>query len=109
MKNGLMWRMNLVGFLVLLAWCLMGLFILLGLLSVSSCSRETAARRWRFENTIMLPPGRKLVGATWKGNDLWTVTRPARPGEPADEDWRLDEYSSWSLFNGRLILRETAK
>ena len=109
MKDGSMWRAGLARCLVFLAWCLVG-FILFGpLLSASSCSRGAAARRWRFDNTIVLPPGRKLVGVAWKGSDLWTVTRPARPGEPADEAWHLDEYSSWGLFDGRLILRETAK
>jgi hypothetical protein len=98
--------MRLANFLAGVLLFLVGIIVLL---SVSSCTRGAAARRWRFENTIVLPPGRKLVGVTWKGNDLWTITRPAKPDEPVDEAWHLDEHSSWGFFSGRLILRETAK
>ena len=93
---------------VCLVVCAVGL-AMSGLLSASSCTQETAVRKWGFESTIVLPPGRKLAGVTWKGNDLWTVTKPAKPGESADEVWYLDEHSSWGVFGGRLILRETAK
>lgn len=81
---------------------------LIGLLSFVSCSPAAMVQHWG-ESAITLPPGRKLVGASWKGSNLWTVTRPAKAGETADEIWHMDEHSSWGGFSSRIILRETPR
>lgn len=85
------------------------LCIVLGATILFSCTQGARVRHWGFKSTIVLPPGRKLANVTWKGNDLWTVTRPAMANETANETWYLDEFSSWGILSGRLILQETAK
>jgi hypothetical protein len=90
----------------ILAWALcIGLAVVISF----SCTQGARVRHWGFKSTIVLSPGRKLVNVTWKGSDLWTVTRPVKVNETSDETWYMDEFSSWSILNGRLILQETPK
>jgi hypothetical protein len=90
----------------MLAWALC---IGLALAISFSCTQGARVRHWGFSSTIVLPPGRKLANVAWKGNDLWTVTRPTTANEISNETWYLDEFSSWGILSGRLILQETSK
>ena len=63
---------------------------------------------WGIITVAAAPPGRKLVGASWKGGELWVLTRPAREGEVPDQAWTLDEYSSWGVFNSHILLKESS-
>ena len=64
---------------------------------------------WGVSTVVEAPPGRKLVNAMWKGSDLWILTRPAGEGEKPDQEWMLDEYSTWGVFNNHILLKETPK
>lgn len=64
---------------------------------------------WGVSTVVETPPGRKLVNAMWKGSDLWILTRPAGEGEKSDQEWRLDEYSTWGVFNNHILLKETPR
>ena len=64
---------------------------------------------WGAVTTVPLPPGRKLAGTSWKGNDLWVLTREAAVGEKSDQIWSLDEYTGWGIFNFHIVLKETTK
>lgn len=54
---------------------------------------------------VELPPETKLVTATWKGSDLWYLTRPARKGE-APETSTFQESSALGIMQGRVIFTE---
>ena len=55
---------------------------------------------------VQAPPGRKLGNAMWKDGDLWILTRPAGEGERPDQEWTLDEHSSWGILNNHILLKE---
>jgi hypothetical protein len=61
---------------------------------------------WGVNTVVEAAPGRKLVDAMWKGDDLWILTRPAGEGERADREWMLDEYSTWGALNNHILLKE---
>jgi hypothetical protein len=90
----------------ILAWVLcIGLAVAISF----SCTQGARVRHWGFKSTIVLPPGRKLVNVTWKASNMWTLTRPAAVNESSNETWYMDEFSSWGILSGRLILQETPK
>lgn len=68
----------------------------------------TRVKSWGVQVVVQVPPGRKLVGASWKGDGLWVLTRPTAPGEISNQVWEMDEYSGWGLFGGHVELREAA-
>ena len=75
----------------------------------TACTRMNRAQRWGFQETVILPAGRKLVNATWKDSNLWILTRPALAGESSDAEWAFDEHSSWGMLSGKIILKETPR
>lgn len=90
----------------------MGAIALLFGIQVLVCSpRDKLVSRmetWGAVTTVPLPPGQKLAGTSWKGNDLWVLTREATVGEKSDQIWSLDEYTGWGIFNFHIVLKETA-
>jgi len=83
--------------------------ILAGLviLAVVHRQRIAEAHRWNTARTVTLPPGRKIAGATWKGDTLWVLSRPAAEIEISDEVMYLDEHSGWGVLSGHIVLQET--
>lgn len=57
---------------------------------------------------VDLPEGQKLINVTWKQNDLWILTRDARPGERS-ENYKFDESSALGIFEGTVKIRENLK
>ena len=55
---------------------------------------------------IELPPKSKLVLITWKGDNLWVLSRPFREGEKA-ETYTYQEDSKWGLIEAKIVIRET--
>lgn len=55
---------------------------------------------------IELPPKTKLVLLTWKGDNLWVLSRPFREGEKA-ETYTYQEDSKWGLIEAKIVIRET--
>lgn len=64
---------------------------------------------WGMITVVEVPPGKKLVNASWKNGELWILTRPAREEEASDQAWTLDEYSSWGVFNNHILLKERTR
>jgi hypothetical protein len=52
-----------------------------------------------------LKPGLKLVNITWKGADVWALTRPMQDGERA-ETYTFGESSNWGFFEGSIKVVE---
>ena len=82
-----------------------------GLASGCSPNNRLVSRRhaWGVNTVVDVPAGRKLANAMWKGGDLWILTRPAVEGERSDQEWMLDEYSTWGALNNHILLKETPK
>lgn len=86
-----------------------GLLVLIAVVLGSACNSNTRARQFGGTTTVQLPPGKKLVTATWKeGNDLWYVLRDAKQDEKP-ETLEFVESSAWGMLNGKVILVEQAK
>lgn len=67
------------------------------------------ARYWGGNQLINLPPGEKLVNATWKGNtaSLWILTAPM-PSDYAPTNYTFREYSALTLIEGTVLIRESS-
>jgi len=79
------------------------LLIFLVVMSLTGCHYTT--RNFGGSMTIELEPGYKLEEITWKGDDLWLLTRPMRDGEGA-ETHTFYENSEWGVFEGSVTVVE---
>lgn len=71
----------------------------------SGCTENQRARQWGGTATVELQPGRKLVTASFRQDNLWLLTRASKPGE-IPEVYELIEDSSFGMMNGKVIIRE---
>ena len=72
------------------------------------CTEGQRAKQWGGSATAdEMPCGKKVVTVTWKGDDLWILTRKLRDGEPV-ETYIFTEDSSWGILNGTVKLKERA-
>jgi hypothetical protein len=85
-------------------WCILALAICSAFL-VTACTENQRARNFGGTATVDLAPGRKLVNATFKKDDLWLLTRAAKPDEKP-EVFEFVEDSSFGVMNGKVIIRE---
>lgn len=53
-----------------------------------------------------LPKGEKLVNVTWKGTDLWYVTKPMT-NKDSVETYSFTERSNLGIMSGKYIIHET--
>lgn len=70
------------------------------------CTDNQRARSAGGAMTVTLPPGQKLVNATWKNEQLWYLTRPAFVTE-SPETLTFKEKSSFGLMEGSVLFKET--
>jgi len=54
---------------------------------------------------VHVPAGSKLIGASWKGEDLWYLYRPIRENEKP-ETTTLQESASFGVLEGKVIFQE---
>lgn len=71
-----------------------------------SCTEQERARGWGGSTSMQLDKGRKLVNVTWKGTDMWVLTRKMHDGEQA-ETYEFKESSSWGMMEGSVTIVET--
>ncbi len=74
-------------------------------ISLIGCTQQGMAKHWGGTATETLPPGQKLVCATWEEQNLWYVLRPMREGEVA-ETYTIHESSAWGVMQGNIIVHE---
>lgn len=55
---------------------------------------------------VDVPKGQKLIEATWKGSDIWYLTRPMREDEDP-ETFTLQEDSNLGIIEGKVIFKES--
>jgi hypothetical protein len=90
---------------ILSAVILLGL-IMLGLIFLTSCTENSRVKKFGGTGTINLPANQKLITATWKGDNVWYLTRPMRQGE-APETYEFKEESSFGLIEGTYLIVES--
>lgn len=78
--------------------------IMIGTLLVS-CTNQQMAKEYGGTATIALPPGKKLITATWKDTHLWYLLRDIKPGE-TPETYEFKESSNFGIMQGTVIFKE---
>jgi hypothetical protein len=76
------------------------------LITLAGCTDNAKARRWGGTEIIQLPPGQKLVTATWKEADLWYVTEPMDPDYVAKTK-TFKEKSQFGYMEGTIQFVES--
>lgn len=76
----------------------------LGIL-LSGCTENQRAKSMGGTMTVTLPAGTKFVNATWKGEELWYLTRPMHTNESA-ETHAFKEKSSFGIVEGTVLFVE---
>ena len=75
---------------------------------MAGCTANERAKQYGGTMQVNLPPGQKLVNATWKDeNQLWYLMRPMREGEKP-EVVTFKEDSSFGLVEGTVVFVESA-
>lgn len=74
--------------------------------AATACTQNQRAREFGGEMVVNVACDQVVFDVTWKGEDLWYATQPARP------DWRPErktfaEASSFGLVEGRVTLVES--
>lgn len=75
---------------------------------LTGCTSQYVAREWGGTAEVKLPPNEKLIHITWKEDHLWYLTRPMTKEDVA-ETYSFQESSSWGVFEGTVIVKETKK
>ena len=93
--------------------CASALLVVLGgaaAYSIYSFWGLATRRRWiepREEvREVVVPPGMKVEGVSWRETDLWLLTRPARPGETVGTIYILYRPLGWAVVRTRFSVRE---
>jgi hypothetical protein len=73
---------------------------------MTSCTDNQRARDWGGTATVELQSGQKLIEATWKGAELWYLTRDMRADE-SPETYKFQEKSSLGVMEGTVIFKES--
>jgi len=73
---------------------------------MTSCTENERVKNFGGTQTIELPAGEKLIEATWKGDQLWYLTRPMRENE-SPETFKFQEKSSFGMIEGTVIFKES--
>lgn len=71
--------------------------------SLTGC--KSIAKSYGGTITIDVPKGQKVIEATWKGSDVWYLTRPMYEDEKP-ETFTLQEDSNFSIMEGKVIFKE---
>jgi len=72
----------------------------------TSCTENERVKSFGGIGNINLPTGQKLVNITWKGTQIWYLTRPMRNDE-TPETYRFQEESNWGVVEGTYLIQES--
>lgn len=81
----------------------LGASITVATLLLTGC--QSIARNYGGSAKIELEPGEKLEMITWKGDDLWYLTRPMRDDETAET--HVFKQSKDLGFEGEVVIIES--
>ena len=82
-------------------------FFTLGLIVFSSCTENTRVKSWGGTGQLEIPKDKKFVNITWKGEDLWIITRPRKATDTTYETYHFQEESSWGMMEGTYVITES--
>lgn len=77
----------------------------LALMALTSCTKQQKVRTFGGNEAVKIEKKRKLISATWKGDNLWILTRPMREGE-VPETYFFTESSSFGVWEGSITFIE---
>lgn len=80
--------------------------ILILSLGLTSCTDNVRVKSYGGEATLNLPKGKKLVNITWKGENLWILTKDMHENDIA-EKYSFKEESSFGIVQGEYVIHET--
>ena len=80
--------------------------ILIIILVIALCGCQAAARNLGSDVTIELEPNQKLEMITWKGSNLWYLTRPMTANDVA-ETHVFQESSIFGIVEGTVTIIES--
>tara|TARA_B100000927_G_C16415098_1_gene448935 strand:- start:882 stop:1178 length:297 start_codon:yes stop_codon:yes gene_type:complete len=75
------------------------IYLIVGLISLASCTQNSRAKSWGGTAEIVLPKGKKLVTATWKESNLWYLTKDMTEDDIA-ETYEFKEESGYGVMEG---------
>ena len=78
------------------------LFLLLTIVSVSSCTENERAKNFGGKEDITLKPSEEFVNATWKDDNLWLITKDTLTNE-----YIMREKSSYGVWEGEIRVKAT--
>jgi hypothetical protein len=81
------------------------LLVIATVITTMGCTEKQRARQFGGKSKTDVARCQKLTVVTWKEDSLWTLTRPARPGESA-ETYTFSEDSSFGLMEGKATIIE---
>lgn len=70
-----------------------------------SCTENSRAKSFGNNFYIQLEPNEKFINATWKGDDLWYITKKMQPTDIA-EIYSFKEKSAFGIFSGEVVFIE---
>lgn len=82
------------------------LLVLVALVLVG-CTAQDQAFQFGGGMHFKMDPCTKLVNVTWKGSNLWFLSRDMQPGEKP-QGYEFSESSSWGVLNGVILISEQA-
>src|SRR5882672_4941694 len=82
------------------------LLVLLTVLIISSCTDNTMAKSFGGTEIIKLPIDTKFQNITWKGDEIWYVTRKMR-AEEKSEVYKFHEKSKFGMLESTIIIKES--
>ena len=82
------------------------LLLIFALVFVAGCTANVRAKHFGGDMTINVPPGNKIISATWKQDQLWYHYRPMHPGE-VPEVTIFKERSSFGMLEGSVTFIES--
>jgi len=81
------------------------LLLLVMVVIMTSCTQNQRAKNFGGTATIEIKAGQKLVTATWKGENLWYLTKQMTDDDKV-ETYYFKEDSSLGFASGTVIFKE---
>jgi hypothetical protein len=82
------------------------IFLMLGLAMIlGSCTQNQRAKQWGGTANYTLECNKKLIEVTWKGDQMWFLTREMKDDEVA-ETYQFKEESSYGIMEGTVVIKE---
>lgn len=85
---------------------IIGGIVLLAVMVFSLTGCKSIAKSYSEIITIDVPKGQKVIEATWKGSDVWYLTRSMYEDEKP-ETFTLQEDSNLGIIEGKVIFKES--